>query len=533
MALGYFPKLYPDELLCSAVARYRVHTMASAIRQVNRELYNNQDRYTSVALPHNLKLLHEQIGQFVGMSARELAHRTTLFPYYAAFRDENARNRMLESMLETNCLSKIKTSSNLQLKRIKICPDCFAEDMERFGEAYWHRTHQLDCVHFCTAHIRPLVEAMTRYGGCTPLGPLLPSTSTREYLPYLSETSKQRLIEMSQLAKEYLDERVFANDTLLSKIRFNEFHKLYSIVGGRLDIKKLRRDFINFFGEQSIEILELQIDVEHQATDWLEKIFGSRQKLIPSKRIAFEIFSKTYVFPRAKYMRSRGYIHDGLTHRLWRCQNPAAEHFGKKVITNVYLSNCFKENDSIIFKCSCGYVFQVQSSKWNRRDEPHINSVCEYGSVFIEYVRELYKEGIGVCAIARKLDAHKDTISRMLRSDYKILNGETHPDVYEAVAVAKRIRKARKLALRAANPDYETEDKKLAREIWATATFISTQCPPVQITIRRLLEVSKIEIDALVANPHFPRTLSAILNAVEPYTTFSKRQRQQNLQNNL
>lgn len=533
MALGYFPKLYPDELLCSAVARYRVHTMASVLSQVNRELYNNQDRYTSVALPHNLKLLHEQIGQFVGMSPRELAHRATLFPYYAAFRDENARNRLLERMLEPNPQYKFKASSNLQLKRIKICPDCFAEDMERYGEAYWHRTHQLDCVHFCTAHIRPLVEAMTRHGGGTPLEPLLPSTSTRKYLPYLSETSKQRLIEMAQLAKEYLDERTFADDTLLSKIRFNEFRKLYSIVGGRLDIKKLRRDFISFFGEQSIEILELQINVEHQDADWLEKIFGSRQKLIPNKRIAFEIFSKSYVLPRAKYMRSKGYIHDGLTHHLWRCQNPAAEHFGKNVIKNVYVSNQFKKNDSIIFKCSCGYVFQVKSSKWNRRDEPHINKVCEYGPVFIEQVRKLYQEGIGVCAIARKFNAHKDTISRLLRSDYKIYNGETHPDVYEAVAVSKRIRKARKLALRAVNPDHEAEDKELAREIWATASLISTQYPPVQITIRRLLEFSKIEIDALVAHPHFPRTLSAILNAVEPYTTFSKRQRQQDLQNNL
>lgn len=533
MAIAYFPKLYPDELLCSAVARYRVHTMASFIRQINRELYNNQDRYTSIALPHNLKLLHEQIGQFVGMSARELARGATLFPYYAAFRDENARNRMLESMLETNHRYKITAGSNLQLKRIKICPDCVAEDMKRFGEAYWHRTHQLDCVHFCPAHIRPLVEAMTRYGRCTPLGPLLPSTSTRAYLPYLSETSKQRLIEMSQLAKEYLEERIFPNDTLLSKIRLNEFRKLYSIVGGRLNIKKIRGDFISFFGEQAIEILELQIDVEHQTADWLDKIFGSHQKLLPNKRIAFEIFSKSYVLPRAKYMRSKGYINDGLKHRVWRCQNPAAEHFGQKVITNVYASNCFNENDSIIFKCSCGYVFRVQSSKWDRRGEPRIHKVCEYGSVFIEQVRKLYQEGIGVCAIARKFNAHKDTISSLLRSDYKILNGETHPDVYEAIAVAKRIRKARKLALRAVSSDYETQDKKLAREIWVAASFISTQYPSVQITIRRLLEVSKIEIDALVAHPHFPRTLSAILNAVEPYTTFSKRQRQQALQNNF
>lgn len=527
MALGYFPKLYPDELLCSAVARYRVHTMASAIRQVNRELYNNHDRYTSVALPHNLNLLHEQIGQFVGMSASELARRATLFPYYAAFQSENARKRMLDSMLQTNHQYKTTLGWNPYIKRIKVCPDCFVEDIERFGEAYWHRTHQLDCVHFCDVHIRPLVEAMTRYGGCTPLGPLLASTSTRTYLPYLSESSKQRLIEVARLAREYLDESTRADNTPLPHIRLNGFRELYSIVGGRLNVKKIRKDFISYFGEQCIDILELQIDTENQDADWLDKIFGTRQKLLPSKRIAFEIFSKNYVLPRAKHMRSKGYIHDVLTRRAWRCQNPAAEHFGKRVITNVYPSNCFQKNDSLIFKCSCGYVFRVRSSRWDHHSEPLIEKVCEYGPAFLEQVRKLYGEGIGVCAIGRKLNAHKDTISRLLRSDYKIFNGETHPGVYEAIAVSKRIRKAKKLALRAVHPDYGARDKELTQEILETASFILAQIPPVQITIRRLLEVSKIEIDALVANPYFPRTLSAILTAADSYQAFSKRQRQQ------
>ncbi len=126
-----------------------------------------------------------------------------------------------------------------------------------------------------------------------------------------------------------------------------------------------------------------------------------------------------------------------------------------------------------------------------------------------------------------ELNAHKDTISRLLRSDYKIFNGETHPGVYEAIAVSKRIRKAKKLALRAVHPDYGARDKELTQEILETASFILAQIPPVQITIRRLLEVSKIEIDALVANPYFPRTLSAILTAAESYQAFSKRQRQQ------
>ncbi|MEH6435069.1 TnsD family Tn7-like transposition protein [Massilia sp. DD77] len=533
MALGYFPKLYPDELLCSAVARYRVHTMASFHRHVNKELYYNKDRYTSVALPHNLTLLHEQIGQFVGMSPRELAYNATLFPYYAAFRDENSRNQLLKSMLEIHRRYEFKACSNIQLKIIKICPDCFTEDTKRFGEAYWHRTHQLDCVHFCTVHLTPLIKAITRYGGCTPLEPLLPITKTKKYLPYLSETSKQRLLEISELATAYLEKRTISNETLLPKSRLNEFRKLYSIIGGRLNIKKLRKEFINFFGEQAIEILELQIDLKYQSEDWLDKIFSSRQKLLPHKRIAFEIFSKNYVLPRTKYMRSIGYIHDGLTHRAWRCQNPAAEHFGQKVITNVYVSTSFKINDSIVFKCSCGFTFRVKSSKWNRREEPNIEEVCEYGAVFIQKVRKLYHEGMGICHIADKFNAHKDTISRLIRRDYKILDGKTNPDVYEAIAVAKRIRKARTLALKASFPSYEMQDKEMAERIWTAASSITMQIPSVKITARRLLEVSKIEIDALVANPHFPRALSAILNAVEPYTAFFKRQRQQNLHNNL
>jgi hypothetical protein len=355
----------------------------------------------------------------------------------------------------------------------------------------------------------------------------MPDTPTQQYLPYLSEKSKQRLIEMTHLARSYLDQPTIANEPLPPNIRAKEFRKIYSIVGGRLNIKKIRRDFINYFGEQCIEILELQIDIKNEDEDWLDKIFSPLQKLLPVKRIAFEIFAKNYVSFRAEHTHSKGYIHDGLTHRAWRCQNPAAEHFGKPMITNVYTSNCFQKNDSLIFKCSCGYTFRVRSSKWDRRSEPVIEKVCEYGPAFLDLARKLYREGIGVCAIARQLHAHKDTISRLLRSDYKIYSGETHPDVYRAIAVAKRIRKARKLALRAVHPEFETYDKELTQEILKAASFIFTQYPPAQITIRRLLEASKIEIDALVENPYFPRTLSAILAAAETYATFSKRQRQQ------
>lgn len=524
MTIGYFPKLYPDELLCSAVARYRVHTMATANAQVARELYNSSHKYTSIAIPHNLNLIHKQIGQFIDMSPSELAYRATLFPYYFAFQSKEIRDHMLNTMLHEQRHAIVNSGWNPRVKRVKICPECMQEDLANFGEAYWHRTHQLDCVHFCEKHTCQLLEAVAPLSEGRPLEALTPYTPTKTYLPFLSETSKQRLFEMGRLAANYLYRETFTTKGRTINIIPREFREVYSLPGEKLDMTRTRRDFVEYFGEQCLEILGIPINAEN-SNGWFNLAFVTLRTCIPIKRIAFEVFYTNYIRRRSKQVRSAGYINNILANRAWRCQNPAADHFGKKVIMNVNISACFSKNDSITFKCSCGYVFHVKSSTWDRRTDPIPKRIHEYGTLFVEMVRTLSKDGESISAISRKLNVNYDTIKRMISPDYRTTKFETRSEVLDAISISGRLRKARRLALTTSKPGYESRDRELAQQICQAARLLLAQQPPVQVSTKRILETSGIAVETLIDEPYYPRALSALKHVYETAPDFYIRRR--------
>lgn len=522
MSIAYFPKLYPDELLCSAVARYRVRTMATANTQVARELYNSGNLSTSVALPHNLSLIHQQIGRFIGMSVIELAHRATLFPYYAAFQRKKDREHLLNAMLQDQRRGIINSGWNPAIKRLKICPNCMQEDLALHGEAYWHRIHQLDCVHYCEVHVSPLLEATVPHGVGRTLEALTMMTPTKSYLPHLAEHSRQRLFEMAHLAQAYLNRITFSKKNVPSTTIPRGFREVYSLTGKNLDMSRIRQDFVRHFGEQCLELLGIQ--VIEDAQNWLNLTF-MRQTTIPIKRIAFEIFSTNYVVQRAKSVRSQGHIRNRLVSGVWRCPNPAADHFGQKVISDVRLSKNFETNDSINFRCSCGFVFHIKSSTWDRRADPVPKRIHQYGNLFIASVRTLYKDGESINAISRRINVDQDTIKRMLSPGYRTKNRKPTPEIIEAVSIAGRLRKARRIALKTSKPEYTMLDRELAQRIYQTANLLLKQTPPIQISTKRLLEMSQISLQTLVDNPYYPEALSALKDAYEPAPAFYLRRR--------
>jgi hypothetical protein len=524
MTIAYFPKLYPDELLCSAVARYRVHTMATANAQVSRELYINHNRHTSIALPHNINLIHEKIGQFIGISALELAHCSTLFPYYFAFQSKKVRERMLDVMLHDQRRAIINSGWNPRVKRVKICPDCMQADIANYGEPYWHRTHQLDCIHFCGKHVCPLLQADTPLGQGRSLEPLTASTPTITYLPYLSELSKQRLFEMGHLAESYLRRTKFTKKLPTVNVTPRGFQEIYSMVGGKLDMTRVRRDFVDYFGQQCLDLLEIPVDID-DAQSWLKLSFIRFNTYIPIKCIAFEIFHKNYVLARAKHGRSLGYVQSTLSNRAWRCQNPAAEHFGQQVMTDVHISPGFNTNKSITFKCSCGYVFHVKSSDWDRRTEPVPKRIHEYGNLFIELVRTLHKDGTSMGAISRKFNVNRDTIRRMLNPEYKTIKYKVCPEILNSVSIAGRLRKARRIALTGPSPEHDARDRDLAEHIYQTSRVLFEQRPPVQVSTRNVLMACAIPVETLIDEPYYPRALSALNQVRETAPDFYLRRR--------
>src|SRR5471030_3483591 len=197
--------------------------------------------------------------------------------------------------------------------QIRACPDCIKADVEKLGEAYWHRTHQIDVVHVCPIHGVLLLNAQTRYfeSPYFPLEILTPTTPLSEYLPRMSEKCRQRLTEIADYAHGCLN-GASVNDGSLA---FGEegrsyLRKLYpSRKEKALAMAQLEKDILEHFGEQCLDILELPIRPGHRAA-WLRGMFKGDIQLATTKHIIMKIFIDDFARHRASQIVKR---HDVLT----------------------------------------------------------------------------------------------------------------------------------------------------------------------------------------------------------------------------
>ena len=95
MEIGYFPQIYPDELIYSVLARFYVHSGYPAYTFCAEDIFLNKRvrpdmEFLNVMKPERLESLCKK------MSMAELIEKHTMFPYYARFLPHVRRNRGAE-----------------------------------------------------------------------------------------------------------------------------------------------------------------------------------------------------------------------------------------------------------------------------------------------------------------------------------------------------------------------------------------------------------------------------------------------------
>ena len=155
MEIGYFPQVYPDELIYSVLARFYVHSGYPAYTFCAEDIFLNKRvrpdmEFLNVMKPERLESLCKK------MSMAELIEKHTMFPYYARFLPYERRNRAFEALCsmggDYNNLLAIPKQKNGEHRYLRYCPLCVKEDRTFYGESYWHRSHQLTGVGICPVH---------------------------------------------------------------------------------------------------------------------------------------------------------------------------------------------------------------------------------------------------------------------------------------------------------------------------------------------------------------------------------------------
>lgn len=141
---------YPDELL------------GSLLHRATRQLGLSQSRLmmtlsgaTSTSFPMVITR-HSGFAKACGMDFEEFLQRHSLLPYMLAFLSQVDRDR-IQSTVIAGLGHPASTASAAQnatktTAKLRFCRECVAADLELYGDAYWHRSHQLPGVILCVVH---------------------------------------------------------------------------------------------------------------------------------------------------------------------------------------------------------------------------------------------------------------------------------------------------------------------------------------------------------------------------------------------
>lgn len=245
----FFQDFYPDELVYSTLARMYVHSgVLSYAHFAEKVLINNKEKL-NMELMNNLK---DDIIQILtkNITLKEIILNHTMFPYYARFLSKEQKNnsfKLLMNMENKNNYTKLLMATNNN-KYLKYCPICANNDRDEYGEAYWHRVHQIKCINICYYHHCKLINSnvptkITK-------GILAPAeTEIKDHDEIIISENNIKIEFTNYITEVFLSEINLKNNTkvgnyLKSKIRNTKYG---SDRGERIKIKLLCNDMTKYY----------------------------------------------------------------------------------------------------------------------------------------------------------------------------------------------------------------------------------------------------------------------------------------------
>ncbi len=280
--IGVFPDPHPDEIFYSICARLCKRAGYSKYRIAMQDLFGCEAVVASVTLPSHLDDLVARLAPGSEYTSDYLLVEHTLLPFYSPFLPSERVSRLRQDM----CGRKgpaIHMRSGVMASRVplpgwlRFCPQCVAEDRNRFGECYWHRVHQISGVELCPFHEVYLQNSD------------VPASNKRTRHEYVAaEHSLQRTMQLQREVRSPYHQVLLkiAHDAywLLCqrrplqdlKLLTHRYRQLLAEIGlatyrGRVDVQTFTQMFGNRYPTQLLSLLHCELEKDVQE-NWLVRL---------------------------------------------------------------------------------------------------------------------------------------------------------------------------------------------------------------------------------------------------------------------
>lgn len=274
--VNFFPVPYPDEVLYSTLARYCMRS--GNIKEIHNfeDLFGTRNCIAVMELPTQLDALIENMPVNTKYTAEYFIFKHTLFPFLAAFIPQERAKKIIQTMRNgEGAVSYIRigliSNSIILNKYFRFCPECFKEDVERFGEPYWHRSHQITGVFVCSKHKMPLYNSteLIRAGNRQRyIGASHGNCIVEKEISYSNDLMK-KMLWMAEDAEILLNNQFGFKEPewFRNQFRVKLVEKGYARMNNYIHQKKLKQDFVDFYGHEYLQLV--QSPVLNNSGGWL------------------------------------------------------------------------------------------------------------------------------------------------------------------------------------------------------------------------------------------------------------------------
>lgn len=344
--LHFFTDPYKDGLIYSAIARYHFYTGNVDYLDTIEELFGKRSVIPSLEIGSNLDILSKNLGALY--TPEYIIKMHTIFPFYSSFLPKARKEELIENIKYNDgkgVYASLGMLSGSICKKdgVYYCPYCARNYIEKYGEVYIHREHQLQGVFVCPQDSTEL----KRYAIDKSISSRVEFIRLEKKLLDLRDTRIidsihfDKLYKISQNAYYLLqtDLHQVSKEKLLEKYKNVLFEKALTTSNKGIKQDELYEEFISFYGKEFLNLMESSID-NNDEYNWLRVITRDLKRTVhPIRHLLLINFLEIDI---CNFFKDINKEYKPFGEGPWPCLNKAGAHYMDKVIRDLKITEDYK-----------------------------------------------------------------------------------------------------------------------------------------------------------------------------------------------
>jgi len=411
--LNFFPTPYPDEIFYSVLCRYHLRSVNNSSKQSNLDLWNRVPG-KGLLFPEGITHLTEKIPSQANLSAEQFIRENTIFPLLKPFISKNRGETVLNMMKNGTSGRSISAAAGFMGNRFTIpkylrcCEQCVHDDTSIYGEAYWHRLHQLPGVYVCPKHGTQIIETNISI-----------STLKQKYyptIPVLMQESKIFSADITaKLAWFSADAEWILNHG--EKLGcYEETCRIYDDIlktkgfrhlTGRNRYDRLSSAIVEFYSKEFLNLFSAYNSGTCQWCGWLLRETDKAFNLVYHLLLIRFLAGSAENFFAAEHEKPLEPLSFG--EPPYPCRNLLCEYHLQDVIEKIEITRGLKEYRADFVCPYCGMIYKRITSIAKEKQYTGQVNVIDYGWKWKEKVKELFVANNTPYAISKLLHCGHST----------------------------------------------------------------------------------------------------------------------------